>query len=94
MKSTTTIQDLRPGPKPPSELWPGVAEKDTKIPMRDGFTNRARIYTPQEETVGGKPLLVMIHGGGYCLGSLEMEETNCRSWVKNFGGVAVGIEHR
>lgn len=56
--------------------------------------NRARLYTPQEEITGGKPLLVVLHGGGYCLGNLELEERSSRFWVKDLGGVAVSIEHR
>jgi acetyl esterase/lipase len=69
-------------------------EKYIQIPTRDGFANRARVYTPHEETAGGKPLLVMLHGGGYCIGNLESEERSCRYWVKDLGGVAVSIEHR
>jgi acetyl esterase/lipase len=71
-----------------------VLEKDIQIPARDGYTNRARIYTPHESSEEGSPLLVMVHGGGYCLGGLELEEMNCRTWVKKFGGAAVNIEHR
>ena len=78
----------------PSERWTGVDEKDIKITMRDEFVNRARVYSPSGESLEGKPLLVMIFGGGWVLGKLEQEETNCRSWVRKYGGIAVGVEHR
>lgn len=57
-------------------------------------TNRARIYSPSQESGKAKPLLVMVHGGGYCIGKLENEEIACRKWTKRFGGIAVSIEHR
>jgi acetyl esterase/lipase len=78
----------------PSEKWTGVDEKDIKITVRDGFENRARVYSPSGASTEGNPLLVMVFGGGWVLGKLEQEETNCRSWVKNYGGVAIAVEHR
>lgn len=91
----TTLEDLRAqtSAAPRSALWPDVREKDMHIAMRDGFKNRIRVYSPKEEEAAG-PLLVMIHGGGFCLGMAEQEETHCRRWVRNHGGVAVSIEHR
>jgi acetyl esterase/lipase len=41
-----------------------------------------------------KSLAVFAFGGGYVSGQLETEETNCRTWVKRFGGVAVSIGYR
>jgi acetyl esterase/lipase len=80
--------------RPPSALWPEVVEKDIHIPMRDGVSNRARVYSPSETTTSRKPLAVFAFGGGYVSGSLEAEETNCRTWAKKFGGVAVSIGYR
>lgn len=80
--------------RPTSEKPPDVLEKDMKIPMRDGFENRIRVYSPAEASATERPLLVMVHGGGYCIGSLEQEEINCRTWARKFGGVAVSIDHR
>lgn len=79
---------------PPSVKWPDVDEKDIKITMRDGFVNRARIYSPLETGSEGRPLLVTVYGGGWVMGKLENEEKNCRSWVRKWGGVAVALEHR
>lgn len=91
----TTLEMMRAAGanRPPSEVWPEVRERDIGLPMRDGATNRARVYssaTPAES----KPLLIFAFGGAYITGSLESEEAYCRSWAKNFGGVAVNISYR
>lgn len=78
----------------PSALWPEVLEKDIQIPVRDGTSNRARVYSPSSPMSAGKPLAVFAFGGGYVMGGLESEETNCRTWVKKCGGVAVSIGYR
>jgi acetyl esterase/lipase len=96
----TSIQSLRAlsDRAPPSEPWADVRERDTKLPTRDGAENRARVYSPSSQDEGeagnARPLFVMLHGGGYCLGKFENEEAICRTWVRRFGGVALSIEHR
>jgi acetyl esterase/lipase len=80
--------------RPPSILWPEVLERDIQILMRDSTLNRARLYSPSNPTIAAKPLAVFAFGGGYVAGNLESEETNCRTWVKKFGGVAVSIGYR
>ncbi len=99
MTPETTIESLRnlTSDIPPSSPWPEVSEKGIQIPVRDGTTNLARIYSPLAASDGqleGKPLLVMIFGGGWCQGKIEYEEINCRSWAKNLGGKAVAISYR
>jgi acetyl esterase/lipase len=66
---TTTIDSLRAmrSSQPQSEKWPGIEETDIMVKMRDGHENRIRSYIPREGSVKG-PLLVMIHGGGFCAG--------------------------
>ncbi len=97
---TTTTAELRArgAARPKSDPWPGIRERDLYIAMRDGFQNRVRVYTRENEDGNGKgdygPLLVMIHGGGFCVGRAEQEDENCRKWVRDHRGVAVSIEHR
>lgn len=69
-------------------------EEDIDIAVRGGHISRARVFSQSETSPEGKPLLVMLFGGGWVVGSLEQQEDNCRSWVKSHGGVAVAIEHR
>jgi acetyl esterase/lipase len=78
----------------PTEPWPEVRENDIQIPMRDGTTIRAHVYSPSEPLTAKKPLAVFAFGGGYVLGSLETEEANCRMWSKRCGGVAVSVGYR
>jgi acetyl esterase/lipase len=88
---------------PKSDPWADVLEQDEMVKMRDGFENRIRIYSPNSHSTGEaevckdrekEALLVLIHGGGFCVGNLEQEECNCRTWVRNQQGVAISIEHR
>ena len=77
----------------------GVIERDLSIPVRDGSHIRARVYSPEAADAGGRkeserPLVVMLHGGGFCIGTLELEETNCRLFAKEHGCVAVSVEYR
>ncbi|OCL04974.1 hypothetical protein AOQ84DRAFT_105538 [Glonium stellatum] len=77
----------------------GVIERDLSIPVRDGTRIRARSYSPEAADAGGRkeserPLVVMLHGGGFCIGTLELEETNCRLFAKEHGCVVVSAEYR
>lgn len=92
----TTLESLRAAGanRPLPETWPEVVEHDIQIPVRDGTSNRARVYNPAKTTSERKALLVFAFGGGFVMGKLEDEERNCRTWVKNFGGVAVSVSYR
>ncbi|KUJ10556.1 alpha/beta-hydrolase [Mollisia scopiformis] len=96
VKPDTTLDSLRAAAecRPSSELWPEVVEHDIEIPVREGTFNRARVYSPVNSSPEGKSLLVYAFGGGFVMGKLEMEEMNCRTWAKKFGGVAVSITYR
>jgi acetyl esterase/lipase len=71
-----------------------TAEEDLQIPTRDHSQITLRIYRPKSAQSGGAPILVMYHGGGFCLGGLDNETLNCRRWVERFGGVAVNVDYR
>jgi acetyl esterase/lipase len=71
-----------------------VTEQEHSVMMRDGFSNVIRIYQPRHVPVGGSPLSVIYHGGGYCLGGLENEHINCRNLCEKFGFVVVNAAYR
>jgi acetyl esterase/lipase len=71
-----------------------VIEEDITIPARDGYSIAARIYTPESPPAEGSPLLMMLHGGGFCLGGLENEELNCRNFAQQLGCVCVNVDYR
>lgn len=65
------------------------------------MTNLARVYlalakdgNENEKKGEGKPLLLMAFGGGDVLGTVKSEETVCRNWIKECGGVGVSVGYR
>lgn len=73
-----------------------VAEHDRKIPVPDGSEITVRIYQPDESHVParGSPLIVLYHEGGWSMGDLTDEETNCRLFSRDLGAVCVNVEYR
>ena len=69
--------------------------KKTKIvfPAADGTEQAAFLYQPSI-TKSDSPLIVMFHGGGFCLGAAEAEEQGCRMFVNAFGAVCLSVEYR
>ncbi|OQV06096.1 hypothetical protein CLAIMM_10724 [Cladophialophora immunda] len=73
------------GPPPPS-----VKQSDITYKTTDGTELRARLYQPTSPSDEGSPLIVMFHGGGFCLGIPESEEKACRDFVEAFNAVPQG----
>ncbi|KAI0106930.1 putative lipase/esterase [Daldinia grandis] len=78
-----------PGPIPEQ-----VSEEDRKIPVRDGSEITVRIYRPVVKPTQGSPLVVMYHEGGWSMGDLSDEETNCRLSSRDLGAVCVNVDYR
>ncbi|KAI1378832.1 putative lipase/esterase [Hypoxylon crocopeplum] len=78
-----------PGPIPEQ-----VSEEDRKITVRDGSEITVRIYRPVEKPADGSPLVVMYHEGGWSMGDLSDEETNCRLFSRDLGAICVNVEYR
>ncbi|KAI6887791.1 GroES-like protein [Hortaea werneckii] len=72
---------------------PGVKETDRQVPMRDGATIACRVYAP-EQASSGSPLVVIYHGGGWCIGGLENEELLSRLLTSKLGCVCVNVDYR
>lgn len=73
---------------------PGVKETDHQVPVRDGSTITCRTYQPESPPSGGSPLVVIYHGGGWCIGGLENEELLCRLLVSKLGTTCVNVDYR
>ena len=69
-----------------------IEEKDHSIDTRDGAKIVVRVY--QGPKSNGGPALVMLHGGGFCLGGLDNEALLCREFCKKYDGVAVNVDYR
>jgi acetyl esterase/lipase len=72
----------------------GVKEQDHQVPMRDGSTITCRVYSPEKPPSNGSPLVVLFHGGGWCLGGLENEELQSRLMASKLGATAVNVDYR
>ncbi|QSZ33964.1 hypothetical protein DSL72_005544 [Monilinia vaccinii-corymbosi] len=53
-----------------------------------------RIYTPPNPSGQKLPLGVYYHGGGYCVGSLDSEDSWCRYISKNASCILVSVDYR
>jgi acetyl esterase len=72
----------------------GVAIEDRSVPGPSGAPDVAvRLYAPAERT-GPVPGLMDIHGGGFVVGSVEMEHAVAARLVQQLGIVVVAVEYR
>ncbi|OTB19458.1 hypothetical protein K445DRAFT_314346 [Daldinia sp. EC12] len=71
-----------------------VSEEDHKIPVRDGSEIIVRIYRPVVKPTQGSPLVVMYHEGGWSMGDLSDEETNCRLFSRDLGAICINVDYR
>ena len=76
---------------PPPD-YTGVKKSDLQIPVRDGSTIRGVLYAPESGIPG--PLVVVYHGGGFCIGIPEMEEPLCLEVVRRCGATALSVDYR
>lgn len=70
-----------------------------KIPVRDGHEIQIRIYRNADREArlkGGQtsPLVIVFHGGGWIMGSHEIEEGVARWICKETGAVVVDVDYR
>ncbi|KIW12629.1 hypothetical protein PV08_09907 [Exophiala spinifera] len=76
--------------QPPAE----IKQTELHYPTRDGSKVRAKLYQPTTPPKEGSPLIVMYHGGGFCIGAPEGEEQTCRNFVQAFGAVCISAAYR
>jgi acetyl esterase/lipase len=77
---------------PPPD-YTGVKKSTIQIPVSDGTTIPALLYQPTDAAANG-PLVVLYHGGGFCIGIPEMEEPAALECVRNHGAVALSVDYR
>ena len=76
---------------PPVE---GVDSEDISIPGPAGAPDiTARIYKPKNLS-GSKPGMLWIHGGGYILGDLDVDDYNLRQMCVNTGCIILSTNYR
>jgi acetyl esterase/lipase len=74
----------------------GVEVSDHHVPGPDGAPDvLVRVYAPDGATPsGGRPALLDIHGGGFVVGSIEMEHGAAAQIVRELGAVVAVVEYR
>ncbi|CZT23344.1 related to Putative sterigmatocystin biosynthesis lipase/esterase STCI [Ramularia collo-cygni] len=77
------------GPPPPE-----VQESFSKIAMRDGFDSELKIFKPTNPPSSGSPLVILIFGGGFVVGSNGQMTAVARQLTKVFGATVVNISYR
>ncbi|KFY85675.1 hypothetical protein V500_08204 [Pseudogymnoascus sp. VKM F-4518 (FW-2643)] len=76
------------------EEWAGTTE-DIAISTRDDESILIRVYRPSNFTTGcGLPVIVWYHGGGFCLGDLDSDETFCRRVSEEVDTIIVSVDYR
>ncbi len=82
-------QILTAGDLPPAD----VRTEDREISGPAGPLP-VRIYTPKEEALGPRGLVLYCHGGGFVLGDLDTYDSVCRAICRESGCGVVSVDYR
>ncbi|WP_436777905.1 alpha/beta hydrolase [Yinghuangia sp. YIM S09857] len=73
----------------------GVDVLDTTVPGPEGAPDvPVRLYTPQNRERGPVPLVFNVHGGGFVIGSVELDHPGCLELCRALGVVVASVEYR
>lgn len=68
-------------------------EQDQMIPVRNGEV-KIRVYRPRSSFSQGRPVMIMSHGGGWCLGGLDTEVLICQLYCRSLDLVVIDVDYR
>ncbi len=71
----------------------GLSWEDRSIPGPDGSALRVRVYRP-EGAAGALPGVLYIHGGGFCVGTIEDEHAGAGQAALHAGAIVVSVDYR
>ncbi|MEV6607942.1 alpha/beta hydrolase [Kutzneria sp. NPDC051319] len=80
--------------RPPYETSTPVSTEEKLIPGPDGAPDvRIRVYTPAGRPAP-RPGYLSIHGGGFVIGDLDMDEAGSLAIADEIGAVVVSVDYR
>ncbi|GAA0281884.1 alpha/beta hydrolase [Cryptosporangium japonicum] len=72
-----------------------VDVRDVEVPGPEGAPDiRLRIFEPRGRTGAPVPAIYDIHGGGFILGSMDIDDATNRRFCEELGVVVVSVEYR
>jgi acetyl esterase/lipase len=81
---------------PPPELSDKVERTEYVIPGDGGDNDHditVRVHRPVG-VAGALPCVYSIHGGGYIIGSIDMDDAKFDRWCNEFGVVGISVDYR
>ena len=74
---------------------PDIVVEDHQVPARDGTEIVVRSYRPASpKSADQMPALVWVHGGGYIMGSVLMNDPLCADWAVTLDIAVFSVEYR
>lgn len=72
-----------------------MTERDIEIPVRDGSTILAYVYSPSDVVPGDElAIFLFFHGGGFCLGTRHDDMESNRILALKAGIIIVCLDYR
>ena len=85
------IAAIRSASFPAPELSETVSRTEHMVPGDEPIP--VRVHRPSD-VEGLRPAIVTIHGGGYVIGSYDMDDVLHDHWCQQFGTVGVSVQYR
>ena len=64
------------------------------IAMRDGHDSEIRIFKPKDVPSGGSPLVILVHAGGFAMGTTRQMSPFAQGFSQLLGATVVNVTHR
>jgi acetyl esterase/lipase len=71
-----------------------IVEKEYDIPIDDTFSSRTIVCQSAMSSTVPSPIVILIHGGGHCVGYPEMELTTARELVLAYNATCILPSYR
>jgi acetyl esterase/lipase len=76
------------------QVNPAAEMSDHELTTRDGQPLLVRVYRPKGMSGESLPFLFWIHGGGYVLGSVALNDDLCANWAVELGIAVCSVDYR